>query len=63
MQGEAKPKTYNINYNRTSGGISTSMRVRRTVFPEDHGQHPLPTLIDDLISLDESDEQHKTFGQ
>lgn len=45
MQGEAKPKTYNIN-----------------VFPDDHGQHPPCTLINNSIGLDESDQQHNTKG-
>lgn len=63
MQGEAKPKTYNINYSRPSGKTNTSMRWRRAVFPDDHGQHPPCTLINNSIGLDESDQQHKTLAQ
>lgn len=56
MQSEAKPKAYGINYSQISGRANTSMRLRRAVFPDDHGPHPPRTLIDNSVSLDESDQ-------
>jgi hypothetical protein len=63
MQGKAKPKTNYIDYSQTSGRINTDVRRRRAVFPDDHGQHPPCTLINNSKGLDESDQQHKTLAQ